>query len=524
MPDRPDPFASLGPLADRAREAHADLVERRAVARLWEWDHTLWRDDPTEIDDRLGWLQVVDEVRHDLGGLRERCDRLAGKVDHVLLMGMGGSSLFPEVIARTYGQRPGRPQLHVLDTTDPAAIARAGEACPPERTLHLAASKSGSTIETRSHLEWAWWRAGGDGPFAVITDPKSELGALAHDRAFYEVFENRADIGGRYSALSLFGIVPALLAGADVDAILGGAAAGLAQCGPTADPASNPALHLAAAMVAGARAGTDKLTLLLPDDVATFGLWLEQLVAESLGKDDTGVVPVVGERPGADDAYGDDRLFVADPGHGVASLRDRLAAAGHPVLDLDVTTGPDPSDLGRAVVVWEVATALAGAGLGVQPFDQPDVASAKAATSRVLDGDAPEPRDSSLDELLGQLRPGDHLALQAFVDPGSTVVAGLEDARTALRDRHRVAVTLGIGPRFLHSTGQLHKGGPPGIVCVQVVGDDTGELDIPGRSFGFGHLKHAQATGDLLTLRERGIRAGRVPLAELLAAGTVPAP
>jgi transaldolase / glucose-6-phosphate isomerase len=439
----------------------------------------------------------------------------------VLLMGMGGSSLFPEVLARTYGSRPGRPRLHVLDTTDPAAIARLGEQCPPERTLHLAASKSGSTIETRCHLEWAWWRAGGDGPFAVITDPRSDLGALARDRNFYEVFENRPDIGGRYSALSLFGIVPALLCGLDVDALLAGAATALADCGPSTDPAANPALALAAAMAAGVANGRDKLTVVLPQEAATFGLWLEQLVAESLGKDGTGVVPVVNERLGPPGAYGEDRLVVVDGSPQLADARDRFGDP-QPHLVLDGPSGDRLDSLGRAVVVWEVAVALTGAALHVQPFDQPDVAAAKEATARVLDGDAPEPDQSDLDDLLSQLRPGDHLAIQAFVDPGSSVVDALEDVRTALRDRHSVAVTLGIGPRFLHSTGQLHKGGPAGIVCVQVLGDDSGELDIPGRSFGFGHLKAAQATGDLLALRERGIRAGRVPLADLLAIAAGP--
>ncbi len=486
----------------------ADLVDRGAVRRLLAGDHTLWSDDPTELADRLGWIPVVQEVLDDLPGLTERCDRLVEHVDDVLLMGMGGSSLFPEVLTRTFEPSAGHPRIHVLDTTDPAAIERLAITCLPERTLHIVASKSGSTIEPRSHLEWAWKRAGGSAPFAVITDPGSELGGLAHDRGFLEVFENRADIGGRYSALSLFGLVPALLMGLDAEAMLRGALAALADSAPEVDPADNPALQLAAALAAGVRVGRDKATVVLAPEVATAGLWIEQLVAESLGKDGTGVVPIVGEALGRPEVYGDDRLFVT-----TEALED-LAAAGHPVVPIGLS--PQAHSLGHFVMIWELATALAGAALGVQPFDQPDVAAAKAATSDVLSSGDATVAEVPLADLLDQLRPDDHLALQAFVDPGSPDAEHLEEARIALRDRHQVATSLGFGPRFLHSTGQLHKGGPAAIVCVQVVGADPTEIEIPGAGFGFGHLKQAQATGDLRTLHERGIRAGRVPLAELV--------
>lgn len=506
-----DTLGRLGPLADAADAAAAELVERDAVRRMFAVDHTLWRDDPTEIADRLGWIPVVAEVRADLDALRARCDKLACDVDHVLVMGMGGSSLFPEVLAQTLGAVGAGPTLHVLDTTDPAAIARIAAACPADRTLHLASSKSGSTIETRSHLEWAWGRSGDPRRFAVITDPGSELAALARDRGFADVFENRADIGGRYSALSLFGIVPALLAGVDAAALLAGGIDGLAACGPDADPAANPALALAAVLAAGVRSGRDKATFTLSPDVATLGLWLEQLVAESLGKDGTGVVPIVGEPLGAPEVYGDDRIFLVDP----SQLADTaaLVAAGNPVLA--VPSAGDAHAIGHVVVVAELATALAAAAIGVQPFDQPDVAAAKAATDEVLAQGGAAVEETPLASLLDQLRPGDHLAIQAFLDPGGPHAARLAAERIALRDRYRVATSLGFGPRFLHSTGQLHKGGPPTIVCVQVVSDDPEEIPIPGRDLGFGELKQAQATGDLRTLQARGIRAGRVPLSEL---------
>ena len=493
---------------EAARRVREELLERDAVARLYAADHTLWRDDPTELADRLGWIPVVAEVQADLSGLAKRCDALVEGIEHVLVMGMGGSSLFPEVLARSLRAAPGRPRLHVLDTTDPAAIVRFGLECDPATTLHVASSKSGSTIETRSHLEWAWARAEGRGKFAVITDPGSELGELARERGFDEVFENRSDIGGRYSALSLFGVVPGLLMGADVAGLLQGGVDALAHSAPDGDPTTNPALELAVAIGAGVRSGRDKATYLLDPALTAMGLWIEQLVAESLGKDGTGAVPIVGEPLGAPAVYGDDRLFLSQ------LPIDELQAAGHPA----VVGGSDasPHGIGHLAVTMELAVALAGAAIGVQPFDQPDVAAAKAATAEVLAEGGADVPEQPLDDLLAQLQPGDHLALQAFVDPGAPGIERLEAARVALRDRHRVATSLGFGPRFLHSTGQLHKGGPPAIVCVQVASPDLNELDIPGQPFGFGHLKQAQAAGDLRTLQARGIRAGRVALDDLL--------
>jgi glucose-6-phosphate isomerase len=493
---------------DAVRHLRHDLIDRNAVARLFSGDHTLWRDDPAELADRLGWIPVVAEVQADLPGLTKRCDALVEGIDHVLVMGMGGSSLFPEVLARTLLPAPGRPRLHVLDTTDPAAIARVGLACDPDTTLYVASSKSGSTIETRSHLEWAWARADGRGRFAVITDPGSELGDLARERGFAEVFENRPDIGGRYSALSLFGVVPGLLMGVDVAALLHGGLDALAHSGPEVHPEQNPALELATAIAAGVHTGRDKATFLLDPTLTAMGLWIEQLVAESLGKDGTGAVPIVSEPLGPPRVYGDDRLFLSQ------LPIDELQAAGHPA----VVGGSDasPHGIGHLAVTMELAVALAGAAIGVQPFDQPDVAAAKAATAEVLaEGGAVVP-ETPLTDLLALLQPGDHLALQAFVDPGAPYVAQIEAARVALRDRHRVATSLGLGPRYLHSTGQLHKGGPPAIVCVQVASEDLQDMEIPGQPFGFGHLEQAQAAGDLRTLQARGIRAGRVALAELL--------
>lgn len=503
----------LGPIGEAVTAVLDDLAGRRAVERMWGRDHTLWQDDPGEVADRLGWLEVA-------GAMASQAERLLTFADavatdgfrHVVVMGMGGSSLFPEVLARSVPPRSGRPALRVLDTTDPAAVERVFHECPPGETLFVASSKSGTTIETLSHLAAVQAHAGEAAEIVVVTDPDTALAERAVAERFRAVFENPPDIGGRYSALSYFGLVPAAAAGVDWEGLLASADAAAPSLRDP-DPAVNAGLRLAAAMAGGVRAGRDKLTLVVDGEIDTVGLWLEQLLAESTGKHGTGVIPVAGERLGPPEVYGDDRLFVGiGEHHGLAPL----AAAGHPVVELP-SEGVD--GLGALVFTWEVATALCGAALGINPFDQPNVAEAKEATARVLDQGpssvAPEP----LAALLDRVGPGDYVAIQAYVDPESGVVDQLEDARTAIRDRYRVATTVGLGPRFLHSTGQLHKGGPPSGVFVQVVGDDPVDVPIPGRPFGFSALKRAQAEGDLLTLRAHGLRAARVTLDELVEVG-----
>lgn len=502
----------LDPVADAVGAALDDLTTRDAAARLWKRDHTLWQDDPTEVADRLGWLAVPEAMEDEV-------DRLEGfavqarddGLTHVLLLGMGGSSLFPLVAARSLASGRDALELHMLDSVDPAAIARVERDLPMDRTLVIASSKSGTTAETRSLLAWFWDRYGDPRRFAVITDPDTPLAALGRERAFRAVFENRPDIGGRYSALSHFGLVPAALAGVDVAELLQRAGRMAAACADCVRPDANPALQLGAVLAGAARAGRDKLTLVLDDRVASFGLWVEQLIAESTGKRGTGIVPVVGEPLGPPEVYGEDRLFVAT-GREPAGL-DALAAAGHPVLGLDLG---EEVDLGGEVLRWEIATALAGAALGINPFDQPDVEAAKDAARRALDEGVREPAPEPPAPLLEELAPGDYLAIQAYVDPEAAVLAELERVRGALRDRHRVATTVGVGPRYLHSTGQLHKGGPNSGVFLQVVADDDHDPPIPGEKFGFATLKRAQAAGDLATLRSRGRRAARVSLDELL--------
>jgi glucose-6-phosphate isomerase len=531
----------LGPLTDATGVALAELGDRNAITRLWGGDHTLWRSEPAEIVDRLGWLTVVPEMLAQLDALRSQCAALTAGVDHVLLMGMGGSSLFPEVLAHlTPGHQ--RPRLHILDTTHPAVVARLGDELPPERTLHVAASKSGTTLETLSHLEWAWARSRDPARFAVITDPASELDALAAERGFAAIWRNRPDIGGRYSALSYFGVVPGLLTNPDLVRDLLTSASAMAERLRGA-PTVNPAAQLAAVMAAGVRHGRDKLTLVMPPEIEVFGLWLEQLLAESTGKDGTGVIPVVGQPLAMPEEYGDDRLFVrfrcgdgrdwAHPGD--ADRFGDLVSAGCPAW---TTSYGDVGDLGGQVLLWEVATALCGALLGIHPFDQPDVAAAKAATNRVLadglpeelSGSRPTGPSLSLWDLFDEADPGGYLGIQAFVDPeGPGVIDPTSDVGTEIRmassvlsRRSRLATTVGFGPRFLHSTGQLHKGGPATGVFVQVVdgglhdGIPGPRVPIPGTDHDFGTLMVAQAAGDFMTLRERGRRVERVGLEQLL--------
>ncbi len=507
----------LGPLVAEVEGALADLAARDAVGRLWARDHTLWSNDPTELADRLGWLDVLD----DMASARDEIDGFVAGLHHdgfthAVVMGMGGSSLFPEVIARSFPRGDGDGlELSILDSTDPAAVARVAALVPPGRTLFLTSSKSGGTIETRSHLDLFWDRIGNPEQFAVITDPGSALGELARERGFRHVFENRTDIGGRYSALSYFGLVPAALAGVDWLELVVRARSvvGLLR---SPDPAVNPGLWLGATMGAAVEAGRDKLTLVIDSRIETFGLWLEQLIAESTGKAGTGVVPVVDEALGPVDVYGTDRLFVSigDVDHPVGL--EVLAEEGHPVVEIGFD---DPLDLGAQCLIWEVATALCGAVLGINPFDQPNVAEAKEATSAVLSGDVDGALSGpmSLDQVLGSIKPGDYISIQAYVDPDDDAVDALQEIRLELRDEYSVATTFALGPRFLHSTGQLHKGGAPTGVFVQVVGGDPIDAEVPGRGFTFSELKHAQADGDLITLARHGLRVARATVEELVA-------
>ncbi len=502
----------LGPLSEAVATATAEAL--RLVPRIWERDHTVWGEDPTEISDRLGWLDAPQRAEQVVPALRRAADEVvADGITDVVLVGMGGSSLYPEVLSSTFGPAPRFPRLWVLDSTDPAAVLQVEEAVAWQSTLLVPASKSGTTVEMACHLERFLARlvdahGASAGRFVTpITDPGSQLDARATDEGFRQVFPGQPDVGGRFSALTPFGLWPAALLGRDLERHLAPAREELDAARST-DPQVNGSAVLGAVMAAAAREGRDKLTLVLPEAVRSFGLWVEQLVAESTGKHGVGILPVTDEDPRSVQ-LGDDRLVVVV---GDDELSAELASEGVPAIGLP---WDDPQDLGREVVRWEFATAVAGALLGINPFDQPDVAAAKAATDEVLRTGSDLPEAGPPSEVLGTVGPGDYLALLAFVAPGSEEERRVRDAATRLRERFGVPVTVGIGPRYLHSTGQLHKGGPDRGVFLLTVGDDPQDATIPGKDLTFSRLKRAQAAGDLHALSEAGRRVQLVALEEL---------
>lgn len=499
------PRLGLGSLSGPVEERLRELAEAGISRRIWAHDHTVWKPDPAEISDRLGWLTVPEQMTECADELVAFARRVADDgFQHVVLMGMGGSSLAPEVIHATFGAAAGFPTLHVVDTTDPASIIALESSIDLDRTLFLVASKSGGTIETLSQFAYFYAKVPRGRQFVAITDPGTNLEALARERGFRRAFLNPTDIGGRYSALSYFGLVPAALVGAPVHDLLDQATEMACACASCVPATENPGLWLGAVIGEAARAGRDKLTLLLPPAAGALGAWIEQLIAESTGKEGKGILPVEGEPLGPPEVYGDDRLFV--------SVGDDGGLEPAVCLTFD-----KPAQLGAEFFRWEFATAVAGAVLGINPFDQPNVQEAKEATSRILAaGHVPDPGLDDLGVLLNQVRPGDYIAITAYIQRNAENEEALRRVRRRLRDRYKVATTVGFGPRFLHSTGQLHKGGPNTGVFVQVVADEEADLEIPGKPYTFGTLKAAQALGDLESLRAHGRRVARVRLQTLL--------
>jgi glucose-6-phosphate isomerase len=446
------------------------------IDRIWERDATVWTGA-----DEAKWLGWLDEPRR----MRERVDELrtfaaavsADGLDTVVLLGMGGSSLAPEVLRRTFGVGG----LHVLDTTHPQAIRDLEEQLDLTRTLFVSASKSGSTLETRSHTDYFWQKVGDGAHWIAITDPGSQLEMLAASRSFRHVFHGEPTIGGRYSALSPFGMVPAALAGIDVDGLLERSERMAESC---RRGEGNPGYDLGNAFGAGWSEGRDKICI--ADTAGGFGLWAEQLVAESTGKQGKGLVPAPGES-----ADGPDRQ-TATPEIG------------------------EPVALGGEFFRWEFAVAVAATWLGINPFDQPDVQAAKDKTNEVLaTGQEPSlESEGSIDALVSQASERDYLCVQAFVVPSPENDARIASIAAELRSRTGCVVTDGYGPRYLHSTGQLHKGGPNTGLFLQVVDDPGDELAIPGKPFGFRRLIRAQAAGDYESLKERGRRVARIHIEE----------
>jgi transaldolase / glucose-6-phosphate isomerase len=488
--------ADLSVRVDRRLEA---MERGQVVARLWRGDHTVWREDQSEITDRLGWLAAPHRSRSVVADLRAFAAEAAAEgLTHAVLLGMGGSSLAPEVLRRTLGVAPGALDLVVLDSTHPDAVAALQRSIPLDRTLFVVSSKSGTTAETRSHMALFLETAGRPERFVAVTDPGTPLEEDALAAGFRRVFPAPPDVGGRYSALTVFGLLPGALIGADLDALLGSGARAAAVCGPGTAIAANPGAVLGVIAGEAALAGRDKLTLL---GAGSLGAWIEQLVAESTGKDGRGIVPVDAEPL---PARGADRLFLSLDGRPPAEPWVRLPLG-------------EPAELGAALFVLEFATAVAGHVLRIHPFDQPDVQAAKDRTEELLAaGSVPVQPPEDPSAVLSQVRAGDYVDIQAFVAPAEPTWRRLQDARARIGDRLGVATTLGYGPRYLHSTGQLHKGGPNTGVFLQVLEEPEQDVAIPGRPYSFGTLIRAQAAGDLTALRERGRRAGRVALDDLL--------
>lgn len=543
-------------------ERLAALGRADFAARLWQADPGLWKPGDAShqgiIAGALGWLNVFEGVRAEIDGLKAFVDEVkADGYRTAVLLGMGGSSLAPEVMHAILGTAPGFLDLHVLDSTDPAAVRAVEAAVDLETTLFIVSSKSGGTTETACFHSYFFellsrldgGRAGRH--FAAITDEGTLLEKQALEQGFRAVFVNPGDIGGRYSALSFFGMVPAALMGVDLERLLNGARAVAAACGPDVSAGENPGLRLGAALGELALRGRDKLTFVCDAALVPLGAWVEQLVAESTGKEGTGIVPVDREALGDAEVYGSDRVFAvlrlgaersgaAPPSAGRpdAAALAGLRAAGHPVLEHELR---DVYDLGGEFLRWEIAVATAGHVLAIDPFDQPNVQESKDNTRRLLAGYAASGelleempggaagklsfalRDEGLPavlrEFLARAAAGDYVALQAYIAPGQAVWDELQAIRLRLRDGLRLATTVGYGPRYLHSTGQLHKGGANKGLFLQLLGHDPDDVQIPGQPYSFSVLKRAQARGDLSALRAHGCRALRVCLGDDVPAG-----
>ena len=518
----------------QVRSALKDWADGGKVGRLWARDPTLWtgRDEARW----LGWLGIVDQQLGRLDELRRAAEDVGqAGFSHVVLLGMGGSSLCPEVLKMTFGRIASWPELHVLDSTDPAQVRTLETTVDLARTLFIVASKSGTTLEPNIFKQYFFERAKATvgaaqvgRRFVAITDPGSQMQRVAEADAFRRVFFGLPSIGGRYSALSDFGMVPAAVMGLDVARLLGRAAEMTRACAASVPVEENPGAVLGIVMGVLAKNGRDKATLVASPAIHALGAWLEQLLAESTGKEGTGLIPVDREPLGAPEVYGVDRFFVylrlTSAPDAEQDLRvEALERAGQPLVRIMVD---DPYDLGAEFFRWEFATAVAGAILHINPFDQPDVEASKLATRRLTDeyektGVLPSQAAVRADDTklhaalrshLGRLGAGDYAALLAYVEMNAAHERELQAIRGAIRERYRVATCLGFGPRFLHSTGQAYKGGPNSGVFLQITCDDGVDVPVPGQKYTFGVVKAAQAQGDFQVLVERGRRALRIHL------------
>ena len=558
-----DPYMALsvspGAYAEPVNAALDEASRANVIERIWNKDATLWKSEAAPqkiIANALGWLTVPGEMLSVVAELKSFAETVsASGFQHAMVCGMGGSSLCPEVLRQTFGRQAGFPELLVLDSTDPDTINNFKEQIDTARCLFVIASKSGTTTEPNAFHRY-WYNEVGknsDTPgdsFVTITDPGSQMADIAAREGFRRIFLNQADIGGRYSALSYFGMVPATLMGVDAARLLRQTQSMVAACGTPSAVNQNPAAMLGAVMAECARAGRDKLTIVTDQKLAALGLWVEQLIAESTGKEGKGIVPVVGESLGEVSEYGNDRLFVSisvGPADDETNSRLKaLEAAGHPVVYRKLA---DLYDLGAEFFLWEMATAFAGWRLGINPFDQPNVQESKDATKALLEkykqagkfaeqpalasdgqltvyggGDAGESSPTlSVPEALrahcAKIKPGDYVALLTYLEETPEVEKAVREIRTTVRKATRCATTDGFGPRYLHSTGQLHKGGPDSGVFIEITAPDKVDFQVPEASYTFSVLKDAQALGDFQSLLKHGRRAIRVDLGDDVVTG-----
>lgn len=547
-----DITVSLGRYQGLLDQALAEIRDEQVIERIWQQDHTVWKPEPTEITNRLGWLQGPEVMADSVQRLRPFADAVRGEgYTHALLLGMGGSALAPEVFRKAFGLAQGYLDLAVLDSTVPSAVWAQAERLDPTRTIVIVSTKSGTTVETLSLFKFFYtWVADAAGReeagkhFIAITDPGSPLLDIGTRYRFRVAFLNAAYMGGRYAALSSVGLVPAALIGMDLGQLLARAQVMARRCRPasTAKEATNPGALLGTVLAELAKAGRDKVTLIISAQVASFGDWLEQLIAESTGKEGKGILPVIGEDIAASGAYGEDRLFVHLSLEGDTTADATVAAleaAGHPIVRIVLH---DPYDLGGQLFLWEMAIAVASHRLGINPFDQPDVEAAKRIARRAVaaykkrgslpvetpflskDGieiygkvAAAQPAEALM-AFVAQAKPGGYVALQAFLEPTPEIDAALQALRMSLGRWSRLATTRGYGPRFLHSTGQLHKGDAGRGLFIQLTADDERDAAIPDEagapasSISFGILTAAQALGDRRALAKAGRRVLRFHL------------
>lgn len=520
-----------------------ELIQEDISSRIWKKDHTVWKPDPQEITNRLGWLTIADRMKEALPRLERLADevRRAG-IEKVYLLGMGGSSLAPEVFSKTFPG--GEISLEVVDSTHPDYLNALRDRITPETTLFLVATKSGSTVETLSFFKTFYnlmmERVGEDQAgkhFIGITDPGSRLEDLAEAYQFRDLFLNDPEIGGRYSVLSYFGLVPARLLGIDVEQLLDAARTMSERCRMDPSAGQNPGVLLGNALGVLAANGRDKVTFFSSPEIASFPNWTEQLLAESTGKEGRGILPVVEKAPGAPDVYGNDRVFVflsLGEEEAFAAAQDALEKTGQPVIRIEID---DTHQLGGQFFLWEMATAIAGYHLEINPFNQPNVESAKDKARGMMsayqehgqlpEGEMTSPDPDILDAFLNtHLESGSYLAVQAYLPPRDELTTALHRFQNLIRDRCQRTTTVGYGPRYLHSTGQLHKGDSGQGLFLQLISRPANDLEIPQKageassSVSFGTLIHAQALGDAQALRDGGrnvlsFQLGDHPLDEL---------